>query len=658
MGDPFSIYNSKYPEKKYPHSLDWEESLGETDDPEDYYEGHGRRSNIKLFAAAVLVIFASLALRLANLQLWHGSFYKKQAQGNYIRIQPILAPRGIIFDSQNKPMVQNVPSFELVATPFDLPRDSNLWPEEFAKLYSFLDSAKAPNFDVVALIDQLKSVKSNSIQAVSVVSSLPHDVAVAFEAHSKELPGFSIQNNPIRKYLDPIVFSHLLGYTGKINESELTEHKNQGYLISDSIGKYGIEYSYEPYLRGQSGQRRIEADAIGNIISVLGEIPTKPGQNLVLNIDAELQRALYKQIVAKNGNRKAAAVAMDPRNGKILALVSLPGFDSNLFSAGISQSDYQTLLDNPDRPLFNRAISGIYPPGSTIKPVMASAALQEDIVNENTKIVDNGDLVVGNFHFRGWKPGGLGPMDLRSAIAWSSDIYFYTVGGGQQKLGISGLGPERIEKYAYLFGMGQKLGIDLQGENTGIIASPQWRKSHFKEAAKQEWYLGDTYHASIGQGDMAVTPLQVCEWTAAVANSGNIYKPYVVDRVLDSSGKTLMQNSPTLIRSGFIDKKKIEIVREGMRKTVLSGTAKLLQSLPISSAGKTGTAQFDAADPKATHAWFTAFAPFEEPQIAVTVMIEAGGEGSSASAPVVKNVLQWWAEHRYNRSIHESATDL
>jgi penicillin-binding protein 2 len=276
---------------------------------------------------------------------------------------------------------------------------------------------------------------------------------------------------------------------------------------------------------------------------------------------------------------------------------------------------------------------------------MAAAALQENVVTPDTLIDDNGDLRVGAYQFHGWKPGGLGMMNVRSAIALSSDIYFYTVGGGQTSLGITGLGPEKIAQYDKLFGMGSQLGIDLPGEASGTVGSPEERA----QATGQPWYLGDTYHESIGQGDMAVTPLQDAEWTAAVANGGTLYRPYVVNKVVSAQGKVVLQNSPTVIRSSFISPANIEVVREGMRQTVTAGTAPGLQKLSIEAAGKTGTAQFDDANPAAAHAWFTAFAPYQNPQIVIVVLIEAGGEGSSVSEPIVQDALRWWIANRYDK---------
>lgn len=639
MKDPFSIYNSKFDKSRSGSSLDWEEgALFHAEEPDDYYEGQSTETKSGVYLAALTLIFAVLGFRLGYLQIAHGSQYKALADNNRLRVQTILAPRGIIFDSQNQPLVENVPSFELVATPADLPQDKIL--ETLQNLSAFV------TFDVNDVYNKIKQEGPKSFRVVSVAPNLPKDVALVFESKAGDFPGFSIENNPLRQYKEPQVFSHLLGYTGKITDKELASNSSDEYALNDYIGKSGLELSYESYLKGVQGRKQVEVDAKGNMKNVHGQVDPQTGDSLVLNIDGDLQRELYKDIVAKNGNKKAAAVAINPQTGQVLALVSLPGFDNNLFSNGITQKDYSALINDPQKPLFDRAIAGTYPPGSTIKPTIAAAALQENVVTDQTKIFDNGDLVLGGYHFHGWKAGGLGSMDIRSAIAMSSDIYFYTVGGGQAALNIPGLGPERLAKYDYLFGMGQKLGIDLPGEQPGVVASPEWKKQYFNDRASQLWYPGDTYHISIGQGDMLATPLQVAMWTATVANGGTLYKPYVLDKVVDNTGKVVLKNQPTVIRAGFIDPKNIEIVREGMRQTVTSGTARSLSTLPVTAAGKTGTAQFDAADPKATHAWFTAFAPYENPQIVITVLIEAGGEGSSAASPVVKDTLKWWADNR------------
>ncbi len=637
MKDPFSIYNSNFEKKAHGPKLDWEEgALFQASEPDDYYEGQNEDSRIAFYTAALVVIFLVLFGRLIVLQIVQGEHFKMLADQNRLRVQEIIAPRGIVYDAFGKPLVENIPSFELVVTPADLPKDY----EQSVKALSQLIG-----FEAESVLSSIFKKGLKSYEPISIIQNLPKDYALLFEAKASQFPGFAIEHNPIRQYKDPLVFSHLLGYTGKITDEELAREKSD-YAHNDYIGKTGIEAEYEKYLRGVSGKKQVEVDAKGNLKSLHGQIDPEPGDSLILNIDSDLQRELYKNIVAHNGNKKAAAIALDPQSGKVLALVSLPGFDNNLFAQGISQQEYLKLTTDPKKPLFNRAISGTYPPGSTIKPVIASAALQEGVVDENTVIYDNGDLVYGGFHFRGWKETGLGPMTLRTAIAMSSDIYFYTVGGGQAALNIAGLGPERLAKYDKLFGMGSALGIDLPSEASGLVADPDWKKNHFSTKEMQIWYPGDTYHVSIGQGDMLATPLQVAMWTSVVANGGTLYRPYILDRVTDAENKVVFQKNPEVIRSAFIDPKNIEIVREGMHLTVTQGTARSLSVLPITAAGKTGTAQFDSANPAATHAWFTAFAPYENPKIVITVLIEAGGEGSAAASPVVKETLLWWANNR------------
>lgn len=637
--NPFEVYNSKFSQSKSHPNISWEESAAQSPEhEEDFFEGSAE-GNTKLFSWALLIIFLVVVFRLGSLQLAKGSQYRAMAEDNRIREKVILAPRGLIYDSQGQSLVENIPGFELTATPTDLPENYEQEVKDLAALFGF---------DVNEALGAIKKVDKNSFQSIAIAQNVSHDNVLVFESQISKFPGFQIEKNPIREYKDPQIFSHLVGYTGKINDTELASHKDQDYLLNDFIGKTGLEFSYENYLRGKNGEDQVEVDARGQQQQDLGIVEPKAGQSLHLNIDADLQKEIYNQIEKYNGNKKAAAIALNPQTGQVLALISVPGYDTNKFSRGISQADYQALLNNPQNPLLNRAIGGTYPPGSTIKPVIASAALQEKVVTPSTIIYDNGDLVYGGFHFHGWKLSGLGPMDVRSAIAMSSDIYFYTVGGGQAALNIEGLGPERLNKYDYLFGMGAKTGIDLPGEKAGIVGGPEWRKATYKDPANQIWYPGDTYHISIGQGDMLATPLQVAIWTSIVANGGTYYKPYIVDSVTDGDNKVILKNQPQVVRAGFIDPENIEVVRQGMRQTVTAGTARSLSVLRVSAAGKTGTAQFDGANPSATHAWFTAFAPYDNPQIVITVLIEAGGEGSTAASPVVRETLKWWQDHRWN----------
>jgi penicillin-binding protein 2 len=656
VNNPFSPYASKKYKidsrgKNIQPPLAWEEgAFGDRDNSDDFYEGHSGSQSFWLLTAAVAVVFVLLIGRIVFLQTVKGNYYTQLANGNHIRSQPIFAPRGIIYDSQGETLVQNIPNFELDVTTADLPQDST---SEIQAL------AAALKVTPDSITEKLSVLTAGSYQEATVIPSIDKDSAVVFESQTDQFPGFEVENDPIRQYVDPLVFSHPIGYTGKINAAELAANPNGNYLSNDYIGKDGIEESYESYLRGINGKHQVEVDATGKVQQDLEDIPPQPGDNVTLNIDAGLQRFLYQDLVSKNPGKDSAAVAVDPRTGQILALVSTPGFNTNLFATGISQAEYSSLANNPTRPMFNNAISGEYPSGSTIKPVMAAAALQENVVTAETKINDNGDLVVGAFNFHGWVPGGLGMMDVRSAIAMSSDIYFYTVGGGQQKLGIAGLGPERIAKYEAAFGLGAKSGIDLPSEAAGLIASPEERQIRFAGNPSEEaWYLGDTYHESIGQGDQLVTPLQDAMWIATIANGGTLYKPYVVNKITDANGNVVLQNKPTIIRQVPVSAVNIQIVQQGMRQTVTAGTATPLKSLPIDAAAKTGTAQFDDANLSASHGWFAAYAPYENPQIVIVDLVAAGGEGFDSALPTVKDALQWWAENRYLKNTGAGETPI
>jgi penicillin-binding protein 2 len=452
--------------------------------------------------------------------------------------------------------------------------------------------------------------------------------------------------------------SHVLGYTGVISDSELSR-AGSTYDPQDFIGKSGVELEYESYLRGLNGSRQVEVDAAGRVVKLLGDVEPEPGNVVQLNVDMELQKTLYEQFQKAAPNVKGAAVALDPRTGQVLALLSLPGFNSNLFAPGISSADYQKLLTDSNLPLFNRAIAGTYPPGSVIKPVGAVAGLEEGTITENTVIVDRGSLNIPNqynpnisYQFRGWKLSGLGPMTVRSAIAESSDIFYYVLAGGHPSSPVAGLGAEKLADYYRKFALGRLTGIDLDGEKAGRVADPNWKATRYaSDPISAKWYLGDTYHISIGQGDMLATPLQVALWTSAIANGGTVYKPQVVHQVLGQNGQVLLDNKPSVLIQNSFKPETMRVVQEGMRENVTSdsGSGRTLRSLPITSAGKTGTSQFDGSDPSRTHAWYTAYAPYENPEITIAVLVEAGGEGHAVAVPVVRETLRWWAEHRYNK---------
>jgi penicillin-binding protein 2 len=647
--NPFDIDTSLTgPKKNKP--LDWEESAVDSESSvEGIHDSDRQPPRLFWLGALLLLAFLTLSGRIFYLQIVQGKGFRALSDDNRVRSQTILAPRGLIVDRNGQTLAQNTASFNLVAVPFDLPKDATALNNEIKSL------AQTFALDPKAISQSLQNIDQNSLDPVEIKQDLSSDQSIILQTQSNEFPGFDAQQIPIRQYLDPLAFSNILGYTGLVSPGDLTPQNKNLYDTVDFIGKSGVENSYEQYLHGTNGANIIEVDATGKFLNALGQQDPVSGDKLVLNIDQGLQDLLYKELSTVNSPR-AAAVALDPRNGQVLALVSLPGFDDNEFAAGISQQDYQKLINDPNLPLYNRAISGQYPPGSTSKLMTAVAGLQTGVINENTVINDNGDLIVPNefggapAQFHGWKPGGLGPMTVRSAIALSSDIFFYQVAGGPPNGSWPGLGPDRLADYFRKFGLGKTLGIDIPGEKPGLVPDPAWKMAYYNnDPLLGKWYLGDTYHEGIGQGDLLVTPLQVAEWTAVVANGGVGYVPQIAQKALDQNGNTVWQSQPKVLISNIAPLSVFQIVQQGMRQTVTSGTAQPLKSLPITSAGKTGTSQFDGSDPSATHAWFTAYAPYEDPQIVVTVLVEAGGEGNAVAEPVVKDALNWWAKNRMGK---------
>ncbi|HCM67766.1 MAG: penicillin-binding protein 2 [Candidatus Kerfeldbacteria bacterium RIFCSPLOWO2_01_FULL_48_11] len=585
-----------------------------------------------------IVVFSILLYRTASLQIASGDQYRLWAEQNRIRIQSVIAPRGIIFDRMNKELVKNIPNFQLLLIPADLPRGADQLADVINNLtpYSGLSSDDLENL--------IGNADSSSYQPLLIREHVPHDEAVVIEIATRDIPGVHTEITASREYVYDDQLAHVLGYTGKLTEKEYESVLSEGaqYELNEVTGKSGIEKSYENILRGINGKREVEVDALGKVQRLITDSPPTPGNNLTLTIDAalqsELSRRISEQLAHLPNSTGAAAVVLDPRSGSILALASQPSYSSNAFITGQSDEEYQDLINDPKNPLFFRTISGEYPSGSVIKPIIAAAALEEGIVNSKTTFLSTGGVSVGPWFFPDWKAGGHGVTDVKKAIAESVNTFFYLVGGGDN-VTTTGLGVERIREYGERFGLSHPLGIDLLGEASGFLPSKQW-----KEDTKGEpWYIGDTYHLSIGQGDLLVTPLQVASYTATIANGGTLYQPYLVNEVKDSTGRIISQHAKKILSSGFVSPANIQIVREGMRSGVTSGSSQQLASLPFTTAGKTGTAQF-GADSK-THAWFTAFAPYENPEIVITVLVEAGGEGHAAALPIAKEILSWWYEN-------------
>ena len=581
-----------------------------------------RRFSLGLFFI-MCGLLAVLGGRVFYLSVVKGSDYRAIALRNSLRALVIQAPRGIIYDISGKPLVHNVPSMDAVLIPADVPEAIEAEEQLLVSTFSL---------DEAVVKEALAKMDRHSTLPVLLKERISQEETILFLSRKENLPGVSLYKTTQRSYSDGLIFSHLLGYEGKIRKEELAEHPD--YLLTDSIGKQGIERSYEAELRGTHGLERVEVDAFGQVKKDLGVVQPIPGQDLILNVDADLQKKVFDSLqglLEKNNLKRAAAVAIDPRNGAVRALVSLPSFDNNLFASGISGEEYRNLINDPAEPLFNRVVSGEYPPGSTIKPVLAAAALSEGVVDEHTEIESRGGISIGNFFFGDWKAHGF--TDIRRAIAVSSDVFFYTVGGGYGN--IRGLGMEKMKKYEELFGYGHKTGIDLLGEADGLIPDPAWKQ----EKIGERWYIGDDYHAAIGQGFVTATPLQIVNTVATIANGGTLYVPHVVSQVRSPGGQVRMIQ-PEITRQGFIDPNILRIVREGMRETVTEGTAQSLKDLPVAVAGKTGTAQFGTGHQ--THGWFVSFAPYENPELAMIVLVEGQGEEGYNAVPVTKEVYQWY----------------
>lgn len=440
------------------------------------------------------------------------------------------------------------------------------------------------------------------------------------------------ENEFARLYTEGPLFAPILGYIGRVQPYHLS--RSPDYLPFDFIGQAGIEASYEKFLRGEHGSIEKPLLRKGAVPQSPVVTPAKPGNNITLTIDSDMQKKLYEVLeaqVKKFHAPGAAGIILNPNNGAVQALVSIPSFDNNTV-------DTRVLYD-PAKPLFNRAIAGEYPSGSTIKPFLAAAALKEGIITPEKIVHDRGKIQVRSIYdptviwtFRGWK--ALGDVDMRRAIAMSSNIYFFSIGGGYGD--IKGLGIKRLIQYLSLYGWNDKTGIDLVGEEKGFLPSPEWKKKTLNE----DWFIGDTYNTSIGQGFLRITPLQLAFSTQALANYGTLYTPYLVDHITDQKGQTLFTHTPQIIRKNILNQSFIEIARQGMREAVEEGTVKRLNTLSLPVAAKTGTAQAGTGRPH--HGWVTVFAPYEHPEIVLTILIENGEGGEQSAVPAAKEFLEWY----------------
>lgn len=578
--------------------------------------------------------------RLVQLQIAQGESFRQTAEHNRLRIQVLPAPRGAIVDRYGRVLVSNVPDFSLTITPADLPNESAERQVIVAKVQRL---TALPLSRIMALISNPNQRRTDP---VPIVEHVDYRQAIQWLVVVNSWPGVNVTAVPRRAYTLGPAAAAVIGYVGKLSPEDKRHHPQINVL--DVIGKDGLERQYDRQLRGQDGQIATERAVNNQGQQTVTDQPAIAGQTLRLSLDRDLQQRLFDRLesaIASAHSTSGAAVAINPQNGEILAIVSAPSFDNNWFVSSSHTADIQRVLTDRRQPLLNRAIGGVYPSGSIIKPFIGTAALAEHVVTPSTTVLSTGGLKVGGSNFPDWKPGGHGVTNLAKAIADSVNTYFYEVGGGYQQQ--PGLGVDRIVAYLQKFGWGSPLGIDLPGEAAGLVPTRHWRET----VRPTPWRLGDTYHLAIGQGDLEVTPLQVATAVAAVANGGTLFQPHLLTTTISADGRTTTATGPEILRDHLATAANIAAVQNGMRQGVLTGSSQQMQSVPVPVAGKTGTAQFGVGN--RTHAWYTAYAPFDHPSIALAIVIEGGGQGHEIALPVAKDILTWY----FTRPTPQQAVD-
>jgi len=593
-----------------------------------------------LIKALVVLLFGALIVQLVHLQVIRGDEYARQAEINALRELPIPSARGLIYDRELRPLVQNSARFSATIVPGDLPERGE------TAVYRLLAAALGtPAAEIQAKVETSID-KEGEYTPVVIKQDIKEDTALVLMELEPHAPGLKVLVEPARRYLPGPALAHVLGYVGAISPDEYKQLKEDGYRLQDVIGKSGVELTYESLLRGRPGKKLVKVDAAGRELEVISERLPVDGANVVLTIDLEMQKQVEKileQYVGPQDN--GAAVVMDVHTGEVLAMVSVPSFDNNIFSGPLSERDLAALVDSPAKPLVNHAIAERYPPGSTFKTIVGAAALQEGIATPSTTITSRGYILVENeydpnvvYPFKDW--AALGPLDFYGGIAMSSDVYFYYLSGGKADEGFRGLGEERVARYARAFGLGEPTGIDLPGESPGLVPDAEWKRETLNEA----WFVGDTYNFGIGQGYLSVTPLQMASAISAVANGGQLLTPHLLKETRDSHGNVLQKIEVKARRKVPVDPGYLQIVTDAMLQSVTRGVAKPAAVKGLDIAGKTGTAEFGAPrfdGSHETHGWFVGFAPYDDPQIAVAVFVQRGGGGQEA-APAAAQIFDYY----------------
>ena len=582
-----------------------------------------------LLLGLMLIVLAVYVLRMWHLQVLEGTTYRYQSENNRIRLEEIPAARGIIFDRNGNPLVENRPAYHLQLIREDV-RDLDQTIREVARLCE-----RSPE-ELFAVLEASKHVPK--FVPVRLVSDIDRDCLARVEAQRIRLPGVFVQLEPKREYRWQGTAPHLIGYLSEITETELKSGQYQGYFPGEEIGRVGVESAFEKYLHGKRGGRQVEVDAIGRRIRLLDEVLPIAGKNVWLTIDIELQKVAESCLEGKMG----AIIAVDPNNGAVLAMASSPVFDQEKFIRGMRKEEWQALSRDRNHPLLNRCIGGAYPPGSTYKPFVALAALKEGAITPDTSFFCPGYLDFADRKYRCWRDHGHGSLNMTSAIIQSCDVYFYQSG--------LRLGVDRLAHWVKAFGLGERTGIGLPGESPGLVPTSAWKK----QALGVPWQKGETLSISIGQGFDSATPLQMAVAYAAIANNGKLWQPYVVGRIEGHGPEEVDEIRGKLKEKIAIEQRYFDVVKKGMLGVVESdqGTGHGIKDKSIQIAGKTGTAQVvqmaegpnrssgkNVKERDRDHAWFVGYAPANNPQIVVAVLIEHGGHGASVAAPLVQKVI-------------------
>lgn len=586
-------------------------------------EDRNRITRLHTLLVVCLVLFAVLLGRMVYLQLWRGDYYAKQSDGNRLRQSRILAPRGIIYDSEGKELVNNLPGYAVV-----LQKQSSYKPETLQRLSNLL---QMPVEEINAKI----KASENFYEPIMLKNNLDQQMVTKIEEQRRYMPEVMLSVQPIRNYPYHELAVHALGYVGEVSSYEIEQGLFKNISQGSLVGKGGLEKTYDKYLRGEDGAFMEEVDVAGNVVKHYDSVQPIPGKNLKLTIDYELQKELeaftdkHLAFLRSSGiaprARAAAVVAIDPRNGAVRAMVSRPGYDPNWFVHGISSKNWNSINNDPNYPMNNKVITGEYPPGSTFKIVTGSAAFELKKVGLNEPIFDGGfhPMVptMGN-------AGGevLGWLTFIKALAMSDNVYFYELG---YRVGI-----DNIEKYAHIFGFGERTGIDLEGESKGLVASKKVKRKIWNE----DWRLGDTFNAAIGQGFNLTTPIQLSVMLSIVANGGTKYQPYLVDSIINSDGSLFEKPKRAEGKHIDVSQQTIDYIRMGMSATTQEGgTASYFAGLPKPIAGKTGTAENSHGR---DHGLFVAYGPVDDPELVVVCIVEQGGFGSVAAGPIVYKAFE------------------